>query len=215
MYNRSEKPQYVPLSSHNPNGSSLPPPPLSTPPASTDGFAYSTLLRRAEDETILRTSHQHHKPFNIHSTKPSLHEPISTYQSTSNQTITPSAQYTLQSVQQVIQQFNTHPVRGLSSQSVPSIRAVHGPNEFQVDAQESILKKFLAQFYESPLNLLLLASAGVSVLVGNTDDAISIAAAIIIVVTGMEFSTSDDDLKLTFIRSGVCLCSRFRTGTPI
>ncbi|EGG06922.1 uncharacterized protein MELLADRAFT_86276 [Melampsora larici-populina 98AG31] len=51
------------------------------------------------------------------------------------------------------------------------------------NAKESILKRFLAQFYESPLNLLSLGSAGISLLVGNTDDAISITIAIIIVVT--------------------------------
>ncbi|KAI8450928.1 hypothetical protein BY996DRAFT_8543894 [Phakopsora pachyrhizi] len=47
---------------------------------------------------------------------------------------------------------------------------------------ESILKKFLAQFYESPLKLPLLGSAAVGVLVGNMDNAICITAAILIVV---------------------------------
>lgn len=42
----------------------------------------------------------------------------------------------------------------------------------------------MGQFYESPLNLLLLGSAAVSGVVGNMDDAISITAAIVIVVTG-------------------------------
>ncbi|KAI8452450.1 E1-E2 ATPase-domain-containing protein [Phakopsora pachyrhizi] len=53
---------------------------------------------------------------------------------------------------------------------------------FSLDAKESILKKFLAQFYESPLKLPLLGSAAVSVLVGNMDNAICITAAILIVV---------------------------------
>ncbi|CAH7666873.1 hypothetical protein PPACK8108_LOCUS17661 [Phakopsora pachyrhizi] len=53
---------------------------------------------------------------------------------------------------------------------------------FSLDAKESILKKFLAQFYESPLKLPLLGSAAVIVLVGNMDDAICITAAILIVV---------------------------------
>ncbi|CAH7665974.1 hypothetical protein PPACK8108_LOCUS273 [Phakopsora pachyrhizi] len=52
---------------------------------------------------------------------------------------------------------------------------------------ESILKKFLAQFYESPLKLPLLGSAAVSVLVGNMDDAICITAAILIVVVVVFF----------------------------
>ncbi|CAH7676296.1 hypothetical protein PPACK8108_LOCUS11409 [Phakopsora pachyrhizi] len=50
------------------------------------------------------------------------------------------------------------------------------------ETEESVLKKFLAQFYESPLKLPLLGSAAVSVLVGNMDDAICITAAILIVV---------------------------------
>ncbi|CAH7671265.1 E1-E2 ATPase-domain-containing protein [Phakopsora pachyrhizi] len=50
------------------------------------------------------------------------------------------------------------------------------------ETEESILKKFLAQFYESPLKLPLLGSAAVIVLVGNMDDAICITAAILIVV---------------------------------
>ncbi|KAG0142070.1 hypothetical protein CROQUDRAFT_663012 [Cronartium quercuum f. sp. fusiforme G11] len=182
MYNRNEKPQYVTVSLVN--GPQPPPPPLSTPPATDEGFAYSTLLRRASEESLLRNS-SHPKPgphhyHQTHSTKPSLHQPFS---SASTTAVTPSAQYSIQSVQDVLQQFNTHPVRGLNAAAVPAIRAVHGPNEFEVEAKQSIIKKFLAQFYESPLNLLLLGSAGVSMLVGNTDDAISIAAAIIIVVT--------------------------------
>ncbi|KAH9809885.1 hypothetical protein DFH28DRAFT_903681 [Melampsora americana] len=160
------------------------PVPLSTPPASDEGFAYSTLLRRVDEETLLRTT-THHKTYPYqstilhHPTKPNSLEPI--LNSTGQDT--PSAQYSTQSIDEVLQRFNAHPVRGLSSQSVPSIRSIHGPNEFEVDAKESILKKFLAQFYESPLNLLLLGSAGISLVVGNTDDAISITVAIIIVVT--------------------------------
>ncbi|KAI8458104.1 hypothetical protein BY996DRAFT_6430313 [Phakopsora pachyrhizi] len=52
----------------------------------------------------------------------------------------------------------------------------------KIQTGESVLKKFLAQFYESPLKLPLLGSAAVSVLVGNMDDAICITAAILIVV---------------------------------
>ncbi|CAH7684959.1 E1-E2 ATPase-domain-containing protein [Phakopsora pachyrhizi] len=50
------------------------------------------------------------------------------------------------------------------------------------ETEESILKKFLAQFYESPLKLPLLGSAAVIVLARNMDDAICITAAILIVV---------------------------------
>ncbi|KAI9622642.1 hypothetical protein KEM48_007131 [Puccinia striiformis f. sp. tritici PST-130] len=187
---QNEKPIYIGLTGIK---SSSPPPPIGTPPTTDEGFAYSTLLRRAEDETLLRGKPFHARlPSPTTSTFPTnkTYHPITS----SNQeecstsaslyaSATPSAHYSIQSIDQVVQQFNTHPVKGLSSQNVPTIRGIHGPNEFQVDARESVLKKFLAQFYESPLNLLLLGSAAVSYLVGNTDDAISITAAIVIVVT--------------------------------
>lgn len=116
--------------------------------------------------------------------------------------------YSVQSIDQVVQQFNSHPVKGLASQSVPTIRGVHGPNEFEVDAKESVLKKFLAQFYESPLNLLLLGSAAISYVVGNTDDAISITAAIVIVVTGIEsFSLSKKPILVNIVYLS---CVRYR-----
>lgn len=194
------KPTYISLSGIRSRAPSPPrPPPIGTPPAADDGFAYSTLLRRVEDERLLRGSHHHPKlPTNsltpLNSTFPvkpnsSVNINNTNHQESGQKTFpshasaTPSAIYSIQSIEQVIQQFNTHPTQGLSSRSVPAIRGIHGPNEFQVEAQESVLKKFLAQFYESPLNLLLLGSAAVSLIVGNKDDAISITAAIVIVVT--------------------------------
>ncbi|KAI8455850.1 E1-E2 ATPase-domain-containing protein [Phakopsora pachyrhizi] len=57
----------------------------------------------------------------------------------------------------------------------------------KIQTGESILKKFLAQFYESPLKLPLLGSAAVSVLVGNMDNDICITAAILIVVVVVFF----------------------------
>ncbi|WAR58203.1 hypothetical protein PtB15_5B435 [Puccinia triticina] len=196
MYgHQNEKPLYIGLA---PIKASSPPPPqpIGTPPTTDEGFAYSTLLRRAEDETLLRSSHHHHHPRSrlpspTTSTFPQKAYPINGSHEESQTagsssfyaSATPSAHYSVQSIDQVVQQFNTHPVKGLPSQSVPAIRGIHGPNEFQVDARESVLKKFLAQFYESPLNLLLLGSAAISYVVGNTDDAISITAAIVIVVT--------------------------------
>jgi Ca2+-transporting ATPase len=62
-------------------------------------------------------------------------------------------------------------------------RAIHGPNELARPEQDSIYVRFFKQFVESPLILLLLASSVVSLLMGNYDDAISIAIAVLIVVT--------------------------------
>ena len=57
-----------------------------------------------------------------------------------------------------------------------------GPNELPHDEPEPLWLRFLKQFKE-PLILLLLCSAGASVVLGNKDDAISIAVAVTIVVS--------------------------------
>lgn len=57
-----------------------------------------------------------------------------------------------------------------------------GPNEIPHDAPEPLWLRFLGQFKE-PLILLLLASALASILLGNVDDAVSITVAVTIVVS--------------------------------
>lgn len=57
-----------------------------------------------------------------------------------------------------------------------------GPNEIPHDPPEPLWLRFLGQFKE-PLILLLLASALASILLGNVDDAVSITVAVTIVVT--------------------------------
>lgn len=57
-----------------------------------------------------------------------------------------------------------------------------GPNELPHEEPEPLWLRFLKQFKET-LILLLLGSAVVSVLIGNLDDAVSITLAVIIVVT--------------------------------
>lgn len=57
-----------------------------------------------------------------------------------------------------------------------------GPNEIPHEPPEPLWLRFLGQFKE-PLILLLLASALASVLLGNVDDAVSITVAVTIVVT--------------------------------
>uniref|UniRef100_A0A8C2R6M1 Calcium-transporting ATPase n=1 Tax=Capra hircus TaxID=9925 RepID=A0A8C2R6M1_CAPHI len=63
---------------------------------------------------------------------------------------------------------------GLSEFSVTQRRLVHGWNEFVADNTEPVWKKYLDQF-KNPLILLLLASALVSILTKKYEDAISIA----------------------------------------
>ncbi|PNJ29737.1 ATP2C2 isoform 6 [Pongo abelii] len=71
---------------------------------------------------------------------------------------------------------------GLSEFSVTQRRLAHGWNEFVADNSEPVWKKYLDQF-KNPLILLLLGSALVSVLTKEYEDAVSIATAVLIVVT--------------------------------
>ncbi|XP_009089006.2 calcium-transporting ATPase type 2C member 2 isoform X1 [Serinus canaria] len=71
---------------------------------------------------------------------------------------------------------------GLSEFSVLQRRSKHGWNEFSVENTEPIWKKYLDQF-KNPLILLLLASALVSVITKEYEDAASITTAVLIVVT--------------------------------
>ncbi|KAM9301958.1 calcium-transporting ATPase type 2C member 2 [Gastrophryne carolinensis] len=71
---------------------------------------------------------------------------------------------------------------GLSECGVLQRRVRHGWNEFQVDNSDPVWKKYLGQF-TNPLILLLLGSALVSVITKEYEDAVSITVAILIVVT--------------------------------
>ncbi|XP_069595594.1 calcium-transporting ATPase type 2C member 2 [Ranitomeya imitator] len=71
---------------------------------------------------------------------------------------------------------------GLSECTVLQRRHRHGWNEFQVQNSDPIWKKYLGQF-TNPLILLLLGSALVSVATKEYEDAVSITVAILIVVT--------------------------------
>jgi Ca2+-transporting ATPase len=112
------------------------------------------------------TSYSHH-PF-AHTTSP----------------LTPSAHFATLSIPQTLSALSSSSSSGLDAQKVPAIRELSGPNEFEVDAKEPTWKKFLGKFIEDPLILLLLASACVSAVVGNYDDAASILVAVFIVITG-------------------------------
>jgi Ca2+-transporting ATPase len=72
--------------------------------------------------------------------------------------------------------------RGLSSSTASARIHTHGLNELPHEDPEPLWLRFLKQFKET-LILLLLGSAAVSLIMGNLDDAVSIAAAVTIVVT--------------------------------
>uniref|UniRef100_A0A670ZU64 Calcium-transporting ATPase n=1 Tax=Pseudonaja textilis TaxID=8673 RepID=A0A670ZU64_PSETE len=70
----------------------------------------------------------------------------------------------------------------LLSSEVCHRRAFHGWNEFDITEDEPLWKKYISQF-KNPLIMLLLASAVISVIMHQFDDAVSITVAILIVVT--------------------------------
>ena len=78
---------------------------------------------------------------------------------------------------------------GLLHSDIPNLLSTHGYNEFSVATPEPILLKFAKTIYESPLILLLCGSASVSAIMGNIDDAVSIAVAVLIVLTGKPFAS--------------------------
>ncbi|XP_039192158.1 calcium-transporting ATPase type 2C member 1 isoform X3 [Crotalus tigris] len=71
---------------------------------------------------------------------------------------------------------------GLKNCEVCHRRAFHGWNEFDITEDEPLWKKYISQF-KNPLIMLLLASAVISIIMHQFDDAISITVAILIVVT--------------------------------
>uniref|UniRef100_A0A673B492 Calcium-transporting ATPase n=1 Tax=Sphaeramia orbicularis TaxID=375764 RepID=A0A673B492_9TELE len=68
---------------------------------------------------------------------------------------------------------------GLTQEEVIRRRNYHGWNEFDINEEEPLWKKYISQF-KDPLILLLLASAVISVLMHQFDDAISITVLIYI-----------------------------------
>uniref|UniRef100_A0A8C1R1N1 Calcium-transporting ATPase n=1 Tax=Cyprinus carpio TaxID=7962 RepID=A0A8C1R1N1_CYPCA len=62
---------------------------------------------------------------------------------------------------------------GLTREEITRRRTYHGWNEFDISEEEPLWKKYISQF-KNPLILLLLASAVISVLMRQFDDAVSI-----------------------------------------
>ncbi|KAI9231337.1 MAG: YGL167Cp-like protein, partial [Podila humilis] len=102
---------------------------------------------------------------------------------TSQTVSTPSAGFARRTPEESSVQLETSLTSGLTTQEANSRRLRYGANEFEVEDDEPIYMKFFKSFYENPLILLLLASAVVSLLMEQYDDAISITLAILIVVT--------------------------------
>jgi P-type Ca2+ transporter type 2C len=93
-----------------------------------------------------------------------------------------TAEYSLLTPIQTAEKLATSLTQGLTPAEAASRIARHGPNELPQEEPEPLWLRFVKQFKET-LILLLLGSAVVSFLVGNWDDAVSITVAVVIVVT--------------------------------
>ncbi|CAG0883662.1 unnamed protein product [Cyprideis torosa] len=93
-----------------------------------------------------------------------------------------TAEASEKSVEEVTTQLRTDTRLGLTWHEARERQKVHGLNEFQITEDDPIWKKYIEQF-KNPLILLLLSSAVVSIFMQQFDDAISITVALIIVVT--------------------------------
>ncbi|XP_048526584.1 calcium-transporting ATPase type 2C member 1 isoform X2 [Dendroctonus ponderosae] len=118
------------------------------------------------------------------------------------------------SYEEVAQRLDVDVEKGLTWQDATKRRQLSGYNEFSVTVEDPPWKKYLEQF-KNPLILLLLASAVVSGAMQQLDDAISITCAIIIVVTVafvQEYRSEKSLQELTKLVPPACHC--IREGTP-
>lgn len=114
------------------------------------------------------------------------------------------------SVVELLKQFRSDPVHGLTNDEVERRRKLHGLNEFDVVEDMPLWRKYIEQFKE-PMIVLLLASGLVSVCMGQYDDAVSITVAILIVVTVAFIQEYRSDKSVEAIKKLVppsCHCVR-------
>ena len=93
-----------------------------------------------------------------------------------------TSSYSLLTPEESAARLNSSLNRGLSTSDAEARLLQNGPNELPHEEPEPLWLRFLKQFKE-PLILLLLASAFISFVMGNLDDAVSITIAVTIVVT--------------------------------
>ncbi|KAL9014393.1 MAG: hypothetical protein Q9173_000970 [Seirophora scorigena] len=90
--------------------------------------------------------------------------------------------YSILDCEDAVQRLGSSLTHGLSPVEAEARLLNDGPNELPHETPEPLWLRFLKQFKET-LILLLLASAVISFFMGNLDDAVSIAIAVTIVVT--------------------------------
>ncbi|CAF1359766.1 unnamed protein product [Rotaria sordida] len=112
--------------------------------------------------------------------------------------------------QEIIKILQTDPKLGLNENEILKRRKYYGHNDFEIDDDEPLWKKYLGQFKE-PMILLLLASSLISLLMRQYDDAVSITIAIIIVVTVAFIQENRADKEIEALKRLVppkCVCIR-------
>ncbi|CAF0901739.1 unnamed protein product [Adineta ricciae] len=112
--------------------------------------------------------------------------------------------------QEIIKILQTDAKDGLDENEIQRRRKYYGYNDFEVDDDEPLWKKYLGQFKE-PMILLLLASAVISLLMRQYDDALSITIAIVIVVTVAFIQENRAEKEIEALRRLVppkCVCIR-------
>lgn len=93
-----------------------------------------------------------------------------------------TSEYAQLSQEQAAERNSTSLTHGLHPSDATTRLHTQGPNELPHEEPEPLWLRFVKQFQET-LILLLLASAGISAFMGNYEDAVSIAVAVTIVVT--------------------------------
>lgn len=114
------------------------------------------------------------------------------------------------SVAEVLKQFHSDATLGLTNDEAGRRRKLHGFNEFDVVEDMPLWRKYIEQFKE-PMIVLLLASGLVSICMGQYDDAVSITVAILIVVTVAFIQEYRSDKSVEAIKKLVppsCHCVR-------
>ncbi|KAK3328813.1 hypothetical protein B0H66DRAFT_571605 [Apodospora peruviana] len=104
------------------------------------------------------------------------------HRTTSAESRTVADEFSFLTPAETASQLKTSLHHGLTPAEALSRLRDYGPNEIPHDDPEPLWLRFIKQFQE-PLIVLLLVSAGASIVVGNVDDAISITVAVTIVVS--------------------------------
>lgn len=116
----------------------------------------------------------------------------------------------LMQIPDLLSRLGTSRETGLSDTDVELRRRQYGLNEMQIHEEEPLLIKYIGQF-KDPMILLLLASALISLITREFDDALSITVAILIVVTVgfvQEYRSEKSLQALTQLIPPKCNCIR-------